>query len=385
MNIQALKLERFRNIRQLEFSPVPGANVIYGDNAQGKTNILEAVWLFTGGKSFRGGKDSDFIRFGEENTSLQLEFSAGGRPQTAAVYLGEGRKNAFLNEIKQPSIGKLMGEFCAVFFSPDHLLLVKQGPEYRRRLIDTSLCQAYPKYAKILDSYQKILRQRASLLRDIPRSASLLDMLDVWDNSLVEYGGYITAVRAGYVKRLAEEAREVYAGISDGRETLGVCYRTSYELGGEPATRQEFTDAYRLAVRRNRGEDIAHGSTMAGPHRDDIDITIDGSSARSFGSQGQQRSCVLALKLAECALLEQRNGEPPVVLLDDVMSELDESRRGYLLNRLEGKQILITCCDVGLFRGLREGAVYHISNGALLEEPRLISSAEPVQNSGTAL
>lgn len=364
MIIRELRLQNFRNIEALTLFPGKDGNIIFGDNAQGKTNILEAVWLFTGARSFRGTKDSEFIRFGSSLCTLDMRFEGSGRQQTAAIAIGDGKKRVRLNEIKQSGAGKLAGEFCAVFFSPDHLPLVKQGPENRRRMLDTSLCQAYPKYAKILDSYQKILKQRASLLRDIPRNAALLDLLEDWDKSYIDYGSYITAVRAGYVRQLAVHAAEVYAGISNGKEALGVSY---YSSAGEAdlSSRREYRDQLAEAVAKCRGDDIGQGKSTVGPHRDDLLLTINGSSARAFGSQGQQRSCVLALKLAECAILEERNGEPPVVLLDDVMSELDGFRQGFLLNRLREKQIIITCCDSSVFDAIQNGTVFHIENGAL--------------------
>jgi DNA replication and repair protein RecF len=365
VRITQLRLENFRNIPGMEFHPGEDANIIFGENAQGKTNILEAIWLFTGARSFRGTKDSEFIRFGQTRCTLSLEFFADGREQTASIVFGEGKKLVKLNEIPQAGISRLAGEFRAVFFSPDHLLLIKQGPENRRRMLDVSLCQAYPKYAKILDSYQKILRQRASLLKDIPRNASLTELLDAWDKSLIDYVSYITAVRTGYTRQLARHAAEIYAGISGGRESLTVTYQSTAGQG-DCQTRGEYREQLAIAIKQSRSADIAHGLTTIGPHRDDVEIAINGSSARSFGSQGQQRSCVLALKLAECAILEERGGEPPVVLLDDVMSELDELRRGYLLNKLRDMQILITCCDAAVFEALAGGKVFPIAGGALV-------------------
>ena len=373
MKIVKLCLEQFRNIKSMELVPNDNINVIYGDNAQGKTNILEAVWLFSGARSFRGAKDSELVHFEEDYSRLFLDFLAEERLQNASLTFagkgsaGEGKKQAFLNEIKQSGQSKLAGVFCTVLFSPDHLLLVKQGPEHRRKMIDVSLCQAYPKYAKILDTYQKILRQRASLLRDIPRNAALLDMLDIWDKSFVDYGAYITAVRAGYVHKLAQAAADIYGGISRARENLDVRYRLSFapEQEWQGLTREDYKTALTDALKKSRQDDIAQGHSTIGPHRDDMDIFINNNSARSFGSQGQQRSVVLALKLAECSILKERNGEPPVILLDDVMSELDEARRHYLLNYLKDEQILITCCDAALFSGLEKGSVFRIENGVL--------------------
>lgn len=365
MRIDQLTVESFRNIREMLFLPCEGANVIYGDNAQGKTNLLEAIWLFSGSRSFRSAKDGDYLPFGEERASLQLSFFAEEREQKASIIYYKEKKATFLNEVKQDRISALSGVFCSVVFSPDHLSLVKDGPDKRRRMIDASLCQAYPKYGKILDSYEKTLKQRNRLLKDIPQHSSLIDTLDVWDLSLLEYGAYITRMRARYIKKLAEIAADIYGGIALGKERFSAAYLPSFGGKIDDFDKQDFRAALEKAIRQSRADDIRLGSTGMGPHRDDVEIQVAGVSARSFGSQGQQRSCVLALKLAECEILQQRCGEPPVVLLDDVMSELDEGRRSFLLNQLTGRQVLITCCDASAFDGLKGGSVFHIHGGAL--------------------
>jgi DNA replication and repair protein RecF len=368
VRIEKITLSDFRNATRVEFAPGPGANVIYGDNAQGKTNILEAIWLFSGARSFRGARDDDFIRFNADSAKLELDFYAKGREQTASITVAVKKKTVLLNGIKQSGQSKLAGEFCCVLFSPDHLLLVKQGPENRRRMIDLSLCQTFPKYADILDAYHKILKQRASLLRDIPRHPALLETLDIWDQSLIEYGAYIIWLRARYIKKLAPLAADVYRGISGEKEQLSLAYRPAIGNVEADFQRADYKETFQRAVKTGRRDDIDAGKTLCGPHRDDIDILIDGVSARAFGSQGQQRSCVLALKLAECGILEERNAEPPVVLLDDVMSELDDSRRSYLLQKFEGMQVIITCCDRTLFTGIGNGRVFHVSEGTLSAE-----------------
>jgi DNA replication and repair protein RecF len=368
MKVEALRLKKFRNIRELEIVPHSGANIIFGDNAQGKTNLLEAIWLFSGAKSFRGAKDGELAQFGEDGASLGLSFFAQGRGQTAEINISGEKKTALLNEIKQESVAKLAGEFCAVVFSPDHLSLVKQGAEKRRKFIDTSLCQAYPKYIRLLESYAKILRQRNFLLKDIPRHPELAETLEIWDENLVHCGAYVTHMRARYVKKLAALAAGIYDGISSGKEIFSASYLPGT---GEPEpdakTREELKESFRQALKEAMEEDIRTGITNRGPHRDDIQITVGGASARNFGSQGQQRSCILALKLAECGILEERNSEPPVVLLDDVMSELDKHRREYLLNRLVGKQAFMTCCDAESFAALKGGGlVFQVNNGAII-------------------
>lgn len=215
------------------------------------------------------------------------------------------------------------------------------------------------------------MEQRNALLKDIPRAPVLLDTLDVWDQHLAKASAAVIRARSRYCRRLADKAAEIYAGLSGGREAFTACYQTVLEPGREPgpAVPEESPAALESQLlelyRRNRRSDIEAGVTTQGPHRDELAVCLDGASARSFGSQGQQRSCVLALKLAESALLTQLNGEPPVILLDDVMSELDNARRSYILNHLTGKQVFITCCDEGYFRTLEEGRIFQMKGGML--------------------
>lgn len=371
MEVSSLDVSRFRNLGDFWLEAGPGPNIIYGDNAQGKTNLLEAIWLFSGSRSFRGSRDRDFLqKEGEEIAALSLGFKAEGREQEAVLRFGNGgeRRHVELNGVKKDSPMAFSGIFCAVLFSPDHMSLVKGGPEGRRQMIDTSLSQAYPKYTRAMDNYQKALKQRNTLLKDISHHPSLLDMLELWDRHIMEYGGYISALRAGYIRQLGEHAAEVYRGISSGKEEFGLTYQPSFGEQFEGFTLSDFQNAVGKALAGSREEDIRFGSTSVGPHRDDLLIEVAGLSARSFGSQGQQRSAILALKLAECEILEERYGEPPVVMLDDVMSELDASRRSYLLNQMENKQVFITCCDTSAFQGMEGGRVFHMKSGMLYND-----------------
>ena len=365
MRVDRLVAEQFRNIEQLRLEPHPGANVIFGDNAQGKTNLLEAIWLFCGAKSFRGAKEKELVRLGQDMAHLNMTFHAEGRTQTADLAFGPEKKKVRINEVEQPNRSSLSGRFCAVLFSPDQLSMVKQGPEGRRRFLDASLCQIFPKYQKVLESYERILRQRSFLLRDCAAHPVLLDTLDAWDNHLIRYGAYIVSARVRYTARLEEAAKEFYSGISSGKEAFTLSYQSALAEESSP-DRELCAKALQKAVADSRSEDLRVGATTVGPHRDDLSIQIGGLGARSFASQGQQRSCVIALKLAECELIAQAVGEPPVILLDDVMSELDESRRSYLLNHLSGRQVFITCCDTGSFEGLKDGKTFQISGGALV-------------------
>lgn len=367
MRIEGLKLENFRNMESLTLSPCQTVNIVYGDNAQGKTNLLEAVWLLSGAKSFRGAKDADLVRFGESQAVIESEFFQAGRTQTAKIRIG-GQKSAWLNEIKEDSVTAFAGIFTAVVFSPSHLGLVKDGPAGRRKFLDTSICQITPRYIGLIGQYQRILAQRNTLLKDIAYAPSLMDTLDIWDEKLAALGGAILRLRMEYTRRLHAEAEKIYKGISMEKEELSLCYRPLGLPLRQGQSKEEIAALLLEQTMKNRSEDLRNGATGAGPHRDDLEILIDGRSVRSFGSQGQQRSAVLALKLAESRCIGEILKERPVILLDDVMSELDQSRREYLLNHLTGSQIFITCCDKGYFSQLAQGRVFHMEKGRLAEE-----------------
>lgn len=372
MRAVSFSFENYRNLQPGTLLPDAGVNVIAGDNAQGKTNLLEGLWLFTGGRSFRGAKDGELVRMGEDShgaASLSLTFWAGGREQQGEIHLQGGRRRASLNGVSRRSASAMVGAFCAVVFSPDHLSLVKDGPTERRNFLDGAICQLRPAYASLLNRYQRTLQQRNALLKDIPRHRELLDTLEIWDDRLAGFGGAIMEERLRYVELLRPAAEAIYGGISREREVLGLEYQmTAAPKGREPGSCRE---ALSRALSQKRRDDLGAGFTTAGPHRDDLFLTVNGAAARSFGSQGQQRSVVLSLKLAEAAVLEKALGEPPVVLLDDVMSELDVSRQEYLLNQMEGRQIFITCCDPSSVRLLEKGKVFTVQAGAVTQEAPL--------------
>ena len=367
MRISRLHLEQFRNIESLSVFPCETVNIIYGDNAQGKTNLLEAIWLLSGAKSFRGAKDADLIRFGESRALIESDFFCAGRQQTSKIQL-EGKKTAWLNDIRQDSITAFAGIFTTVVFSPSHLGLVKDGPAGRRKFLDTSICQITPRYIGMIGQYQRILLQRNTLLKDISYASALLDTLDIWDEKLSALGGVIIRMRMEYTRRLQKEAEDIYKGISMERESFSLDYRPFELPVQEGQTQREISSLLLEKMMQNHSEDLRSGSTGIGPHRDDLEISINGRSVRSFGSQGQQRSSVLALKLAESRCIGDILGERPVILLDDVMSELDQNRREYLLNHLTGSQIFITCCDKGYFSRLEGGRVFRMEHGRLEQE-----------------
>ncbi len=362
MRVEKLTFEGFRNLQDGVLVPGKGVNVLYGDNAQGKTNLLEAIWLFTGAKSFRGAKDQELTCFDTDKAKLSLQFVSQNRGQEAQLSIGPGR-TAMLNGVKQKSASALAGVFCAVVFAPSHLSLVREGPSGRRRFIDAAISQIRPRYISVIGEYNRALVQRNTLLKDLPRHTELYDTLEIWEDALASLGGQIYETRLRYVKRIAGCAASIYAGLSREKEELHASYDTS--LGeGIPDGRQ-YQEAFRRRLRETRREDLFLGHTSCGPHRDDLKLTINGREARNYGSQGQQRSCVLALKLAEASLLRDITGELPVALLDDVMSELDAGRQDYILNHLDGWQVFITCCDPAPVLRLSEGHTFSISRGVI--------------------
>lgn len=366
MKINSVTLKDFRNISEMQLTANDEVNVIYGQNAQGKTNILEALWLFTGCKSFRGSKDSEFIKFNSDFSKISLEFTDKIREKKAEIIFSD-KKKAFLNGVEKKGTTEFIGEFYAVIFSPTHLSLIKDGPNVRRKFLDTAICQLKPKYAKTLSDYKKVILQRNSILKDIQYHSELLDLLDTWDEQFIKYSTLIIKDRIKYINLLTEKSEEIYSGISDNREKLSLKYICGTEAF-EKTEAENIHDYLKEKINAAKKEDILLKTTTFGPHRDDLEIKIDNMSARSFGSQGQQRSCALALKLGESEIIKDITGENPVALLDDVMSELDEKRQDYVLNHIKERQVFLTCCDPSQVLRLCKGKSFLIENGKLVEQ-----------------
>ncbi len=352
MNVTELKCRNFRNLKNVVLEPCEEVNIIYGENAQGKTNLAEAVWLFGGMKSFRGAKDAELIAHGREFARLDMKFCSSVRENTAQLTV-RGKREAVLNGVKLQSAAGLIGKFRAVVFAPSFLSIIENGPSERRRFLDTAVCQLRPALAGPVAEYARLLKQRNSLLKDVSFDSALLDLLDVLDEKLCRAGEAVTDARISYIERLAPAASEVYSGLFSGRETVGFEYVRKYE------------GSLKEALKKARREDILNKATSVGPHRDDIDITLNGVPVRAFGSQGQKRSCAVALKLTEAEILKEDTGEQPVIILDDVMSELDVSRRDYILNRIKNRQVFITCCEPGEALRSAGGRKFRVENGEI--------------------
>lgn len=363
MKVTRLTYERFRNLQDGCFEPCAGVNVITGENAQGKTNLLEAIWLFTGGRSFRQAKDKEMIAFSGEDSRIKLDFVAGQREQTAEITIKQ-RRQAVLNGIPQTTAAKLSGVFCGVVFSPAHLSLIKGGPVERRHLMDAAYCQLRPTYVKALTDYARVLTQRNALCKAGYSGPGTDELLDLWDKQLAQTGCLLIHSRQLYLKRMTPIARQIYYGLSGGREDFDLQYLSTISIPSG-STAAEIAAILYTELQSRHKADLAAGFTTVGPHRDDLEVLINGLSARHFGSQGQQRSAVLAMKLAEATLLQEVLGERPIALLDDVMSELDTSRQDYILNHIQDWQVFITCCDSTSILKLVNGQEYKMKQGKL--------------------
>lgn len=363
MTVNSVKIKNFRNIADLSFTADNGVNVIYGENAQGKTNILESIWLFTGCKSFRGAKDNELIKFGEDFAKINLDFCDNSREKKSEITIADKKKNASLNGVSLRSTAELIGSFYAVIFSPVHLSLIKDGPSARRKFLDTALCQLKPSYAEHLAGYKRALVQRNALLKDLHLNSELYDMLDTWDDQLARYSALVIKERLQYVDLLSDYSKSIYSGISENKESFSVFY--SKNICKDISVKDIYLSEIEN-LKNSRKEDILSKTSTVGPHRDDLEILINNVSARSFGSQGQQRSCALALKLGESEIIKKVTGETPVALLDDVMSELDEKRQDYVLNHINDRQVFLTCCDPSQVLRLCGGKSFLIKGGEII-------------------
>ncbi|MBR6620002.1 MAG: DNA replication/repair protein RecF [Clostridia bacterium] len=342
MKVLNLKAKSYRNLAGLEYTPGEGVNIICGENGLGKTNLIESIWLFTGCRSFRSVRDKDVVMFNQPQAELEMEFFSGSRSKTAKLIIDE-KRHAELNGISLSSGRKMMGEFTCVVFTPLHLSIVKDGPEERRKFLDIALSQLKPNYAKALLEYNRILSQRNATLRAARDNSAYLAMLDIWDEELARKGAAIIDNRMRCLENLKEYAYPAYDEISSGKEKLTLRYK---EYAREKAEgREEIYQSLINALKEKRESDVDHCTTSIGAHREEFSIELSGKSARKFGSQGQQRSAALSLKLAEADLIAKVTGEEPVILLDDVFSELDPQRQKYVVSRLQNRQVFITCCD----------------------------------------
>lgn len=362
MIVQEFHFCNWRNLQETRLIPDPEMNVFYGDNAQGKTNLLEALWMCSGAKSFRGAKENELIGFHQKSAKLTMDFISHGREQRLEYKFGE-KKEILLNGVEKKSASELFGTVFAVVFAPNHLGLVKDGPAVRRQFMDFALSRLKPTFQNLEEQYNRALDQRNALLRELYHAPGMEGLLDLWEDALARLGSTYARQRQKYVEKLTPFASRFYYELSGQKEELGLTYdgaEFSSDCGGYEKLIEQ--------LKESRATDKKLGYTTVGPHRHDLDITINGISARTFGSQGQQRSAALSLKMAEAEVLSEYFDEKPIILLDDVMSELDSSRQDYLLNKFSGRQIFITCCDPASVLRLKQGKCFYIEQGELCEK-----------------
>ncbi len=360
MIIQTIELQNYRNYGSLEVQFAPGTNLIYGDNAQGKTNLLEAVFECATGSSHRGSKDRELIRFEEEEAHIRLTAEKKGVPVRIDLHFRKNKaRGAAVDGVPLARISDLLGTINVIFFSPEDLRIIKNSPQERRRFLNIELCQLDPLYTRQLVLYGKALEQRNALLKEPKDRKELGLLLDVWDDKLAEYGEQITRARADYIQELGALAAPIHRELSEGKEELVLRYAP-----GSP----EGSLSEKLFL--SRDADIRFGSTSVGPHRDELEFSINGSDVKRYGSQGQQRTTALSLKLAEIELVKKKINDTPVLLLDDVLSELDAGRQERLLLGLGNIQTLITCTGLDEFvKGSRSaGKKFRVTEGTISEE-----------------
>ena len=336
MYITEIFLQGFRNLSQLHIEPSEGINVIYGSNAQGKTNFLESLYFCAMGRSMRGKSDQQLIAFDAQESHIRLLVQTQNRRDTIDVHLKQNEKKGIaVNGLPVKRRGELFGTLYAVIFSPEDLALVKDAPTERRRFLDMELCQLSRVYYHNLQQYYKILKQRNNLLKEISKNPSLEDTLFVWDSQLISFGTKIISARENFVKLINDIASRRHNEITDGKECLSVVYKPNC-----------MTENFEKKLAENIKRDIFLGSTSCGPHKDDMSFLINGSEVKTYGSQGQQRTAALSAKLAEIEIVKMETGETPLLLLDDVLSELDGSRQLYLMESIKDIQTIITCTGI---------------------------------------
>ncbi len=343
MRLNSLNLLNFRNYSNLRFDPGPGLNLIFGFNAQGKTNLLESIYFLATTRSYRNNRDQDLLCWGSQYFKVNGIVSNHNRQTELEIeYQDSGKKTVKLSGVKQSRLPDYLGCLSVVLFSPEELAIVKGSPKERRRFLDMEISQLSKSYAFLLIQYYKVLAQRNMLLRSCKEKLQNINQLEVWDSQLILNGSQILLKRFEIIRKLAVLARSSHRQIAAGKENLEIKYLCSFQAKPDMAV-EEIKNSFRIKLKELRQEEIGRGLTLAGPHRDDLTFYINGSDVKSFGSQGQQRSTALSLKLAELELHYAVTGAYPILLLDDVLSELDSLRRHYLLASVQDKvQTFIT-------------------------------------------
>lgn len=365
MIVTGLELEQFRNYIHMDVDFVPGVNVICGENAQGKTNLLEALSYLSCARSHRARYDRELIRMGQDHAFLKGKIRARGREfiQEARLHRGR-RRDLFSNGVRLDSAAELGGVLNTILFCPEDLGLIREGAALRRRFLDDCICQLRPRYAAALWEYRRLYEQKIRILRDWEEKPSLLDTLDAFNLRMAQVGAVMIRYRAHFIKRLGELAPPIQGDFSGGREQLSLGYGTVSTIDDPLAPAKTLLEQVLAHQESHRQAELDARQCLTGPHKDDLLVEIDGCSARQYASQGQVRTAVLSLKLACRELFREDTGQWPVLLLDDVLSELDPRRQAFVLERIDGGQVFITCCEDDRSIGTN-GARFQVVNGQI--------------------
>lgn len=363
MRIEALRLYDWRNYSYAGAEFTPGVNLLVGDNAQGKTNLLEAIVYLSRGQSFRTRAQAELVRVGAEFADLQAVIRSPEREQSlrAVIFPARRPRQLYVGGVKKKSSAELSGLLPAVLFCPEDLLVLKAGAQARRRLIDHTLSQLRPAYGAALLEYGRCLERKSRILKDRAERPDLMEVLPEYNERMARLGARIIHDRAHYVRALDEAARACHSSFSGGRETLTLRYQTVSNIGDAFAPMQTLYGLLREHQKAHARAELESGQCLSGPHKDDLTAGLNGLSVKSYGSQGQTRTAAISIKLAERELLRRQLGTEPVLLLDDVLSELDALRQDFVLNRLGDGQVFITCCETDRVTAL--GRVYRVENG----------------------
>ena len=367
MIVKRLELDFFRNYPHLETKFDPRVNLVYGDNAQGKTNLLEAVAYLSAARSHRARYDREMIMLDVDTAFVKGEVFSRDRDFTLEARLLRGRsRQLWSNGVRLKTAGELAGILNTVLFCPEDLSLIRAGSEERRRFLDGAICQLRPRYAQALAEYSRLYGHKTRILRDWPENPSMLDTLDDFNLRMAQTGAIVIHYRAHFVKRLRERAPAIHGEFSGGREGLELGYSTVSNIPDPQAPPRELLPLLLEHQEKHRKAEIDSRQCLSGPHKDDLAVTIGGRSAKTYASQGQTRTAALSLKLAQREIFQEETGEWPVLLLDDVLSELDPRRQAFVLNRIRGGQVFITCCEEEKLEGLEGGKAFHICGGRLV-------------------